>query len=272
MRRADLSLFVSQRKLPCVLDPALALGHAEGPLFASRLVQVMEPWLPRSFWQVIDSSELLARSALQPPEAEGGEASLAFDFGALATWIRWRDSTDAGSWLFRWIGDNFAESQVQDAAEAGVVERYERLLEALTARCMNAGESRRHWCGFDPLHAAFDTLALSATLKGALLLSLPAAQPPGEPWPVQALHRIGVRTTQLVPMPEQSLFAAERAFVRQALAAAGLAAPMQSLPPLAVVHVLAEIVRQVTAEGSDDALDLAADPWGSAEAWWYFVQ
>jgi hypothetical protein len=31
-------------------------------------------------------------------------------------------------------------------------------------------------------------------------------------------------------------------------------------------------VRQVTAEGSDDALDLAADPWGSAEAWWYFVQ
>lgn len=262
MRRADLSLSVSQRKLPCVLDPTLALGHGQGPELASRLVRVMEPWLTRSFWQLIDASDLISRD---PPGQETGVRAQP-DADALATWIGWRDRTDAGSWTFRWIGDNFAESQLQDAAEADVVDRYENLSEALSRRCASDWTDCSGWVGgFDPLVVALDALTLSATLNGALLLSLPAPRGATEPWPVQALRRLQIETTHLDPMPEQSLFAAERTWVRQALATAGVVTLLQSLPPLAVVHVA------IDSASGGDRKQSGIDPWAAARAWWYSV-
>lgn len=59
MRRADVSVHVDQRRLPCVLEPSLLLTHAQGPTLALRLVAVVEPWLTRSFWDALDNSELL---------------------------------------------------------------------------------------------------------------------------------------------------------------------------------------------------------------------
>lgn len=59
MRRADVSVHVDQRRLPCVLEPSLLLTHAQGPTLALRLVAVVEPWLTRSFWEALDNSELL---------------------------------------------------------------------------------------------------------------------------------------------------------------------------------------------------------------------
>lgn len=249
MGASDLRVTVDQSKLRCVVDPALALGHAAGPRLAQRLTRVFETWLTRSFWQLLDASELLRDTGPDP--------------SALSEWLLLRERTDAGSWLLRWVGDSLAESQLKATAGDDLVERYEWLAEALASRqdAMPASDWRR---GFDPVASAYDSLALSAALEGALILSL-CAQGDAAPWPVQALQRLKVPVEQTAE-GSTSLFATERQVVRQSLAAAGLAALLQPLPPLAVVHVLV-----APRASSTDSADDEPDPWAQARAWWYLV-
>lgn len=273
----DLLVSVRSRKLPCVLDPALVLGSAWGLELALRLTYVTEPWLTRAFWQLIDASELLL-----PRLAHDDAPDLLAPRGeVLQAWITLRDRTDAGSWPFRWVGDRFAESQLKDHADAGLVDRYERLAESLVERAGDdGGELARGWPPlWDPLQASLDTLALSAALDAAVVLT--ARVRDEEPWPVRALHRLDLDTALLDPVPPDSLFAAERALLRDALAAAGLASMAQRLPRLAVVHMMtadAGSLPQPDAAGGVDGegatgepARAAVDPWRDARAWWYFV-
>jgi hypothetical protein len=249
--RSDLKLQVSLRKLACVLDPALLLCHAQGPTLAMRLTQVMEPWVTRSFWQALDASELLS-----------GDAASPLSGAALSEWLALRETTDAGSWLLRWIGDRLAESQLQDEADAQVIERWELLAEGLAARQPSPGQSG--WCRtFDATVLSLDALALSATLDGALVLC--EAGSGQEPGPVQAARTAELRTQRLEPLPADSLFSAERTLVRQALAHAGLAALLEDELRLAAVHVLPR------ADGAAAADADAIDPWAGARVWWYAV-
>jgi hypothetical protein len=255
MRQGDLSLTVSQRRLACVLDPALALGQPAGPVLALKLAQVLEPWLTRSFWQAVDSSELI------PPRRHklGAGDTLLPNDAALSSWIALRNTTDAGSWPLRWVGDNLPESQVKDSADASVVERCELLMCTLLDRAQ--GHDVAAWATpLDPVLSAMDAVALSACLDGAMVLTLVPSDASGEPWPVQALARAGVQTQRLDPLPEHTLFATERQWVRDALVSAGLAAMAERLPRLAVVHAIAN-----TEAGPQD------DPWDGARAWWYLV-
>jgi hypothetical protein len=259
MRLADLSLTVSQHKLACVLDPSLLLDHAQGPTLALRLTHVLEPWLTRSFWHVIDASELLRGARAGAPDPP--------DPAALAAWITLRDETDAGSWPLRWVGDNRAESQVRDGADADVVERYEWLSAALARRCPVPRDERARWTGIDRTANALDTLALSACLEGATVLTQMPGD--GDPWPVRALMLARVPVQSLTPMPADTLFAAERQLLRGALAGAGLAALTARLPKLAVVHVSVEDDAIGAAGDGDDEALTAHDPWTQASAWWY---
>jgi hypothetical protein len=259
MQRADLQLLVNQRKPACVLDPALVLCRAQGPLLASRLTQVMEPWLTRSFWQALDASELLL-GRMDRPETDTG---IALSPAALSAWIALREGTEAGAIPFRWVGDRLPESQLQDGADIDALDRYELLAEGLLRRGSRHEDQKPGWCTrFDAVGASFDALVLSALLDGALLLS-PADN---EPAPVLAARGAELRTTQLDPMPEHSLFSAERSFVRQALAAAGLAALLESGPRLAALHVLLS-----SDDDTPDASDEPADPWARAQVWWYLL-
>lgn len=264
----DLRVTVEHSRLRCVFDPALVLCHALGPRLAMRLTRVFEPWLTRSFWQVIDSSELLLHHAWRSGEAPADHALLP-DPEALAEWIALRDRTDAGSWLLRWVGDCLAESQLATPADNDLIEHYERLAAAVACRLVDEGGPRPAWrAGFDPVVGALDAVALSASLEGALILS---AQPDvgAPPWAVQALGRLGVSTCRLEAFDGCSLFEAERQLVRQALAGAGLAPLLQGLPPLAVVHAMAEPVFEPLP--SDEPEGASCDPWRQARAWWYLV-
>jgi len=263
MQRADLQLLVNQRKPACVLDPALVLCRAQGPLLASRLTQVMEPWLTRSFWQALDASELLLSHMDRAETDIARDPGAALSPAALSAWIALREGTEAGAIPFRWVGDRLPESQLQDGADIDALDRYELLAEGLMRRAQSQDKQKPGWCKrFDAVGASLDALVLSALLDGALLLS-PADN---DPAPVLAARVADLRTTQLDPMPEHSLFGAERSFVRQALAAAGLAALLESGPRLAALHVLLP--------GEDDtpaADDEPVDPWASARVWWYLL-
>jgi hypothetical protein len=245
--RSDLQLQVSLRKLACVLDPALLLSHATGPLLAERLTQVLEPWLTRSFWQALDSSELLAS------HDSDGKVSGA----ALAQWLALRERTEPGAWLLRWIGDCMAESRLHDEGDMRLLERWEQLAEAL-------GEAAQHgaWCrGFDATTAARDTLALSAALDGALVLC--ESEPAGklDPHPVAAASAAGLVMQRLDPLPADSLYSAERQWLRQALALAGLAPLVDERLRLAALHVLPP--------RDEPSADTAL--WQGARVVWYHV-
>lgn len=267
MRPDDMLVHVHSRKLPCVLDPVLVLSAPYGFALALRLTQVVEPWLTRAFWQLIDASDWV-----MPQLARGREADTLQPQGeVLQAWIAMRDQTDAGSWPFRWIGDRFAESQLKDHADdAGLIARYEDLAESLVARATNMDcRGQRLWpVIWDPLQASLDTLALSAALDAAVVLT--ARSDDEAPWPVQALSQAGIVATWFDPVPPESLFAAERARLRDALAAAGLACLAQRLPPLAIVHVMANgrtaspTSATLHAEGRE-----VPDAWSGAQAWWY---
>lgn len=253
----ELKVRVGGCSLPCVLDPALALGAPQGAALALRLTRVLEPWLTRSFWQLVDASELLVL---------GGEGD-APDVQALAAWIALRDRTDAGSWPLRWVGDHLGESQVHDAAAAaGLLERYESLLEGLAQRAP-AADGRWH-CSLHSDAAGCDTLALSASLLAApVLTQLPVPAPrqgagtsPAAPWLVAVGQTRGLRIEQADT--QGNLLAAERELLCDALAQAGLAPLAQPLR-LAVVHMLTQ----------DAGLAAGALPgaaaWDGAQGWWY---
>jgi hypothetical protein len=261
VRTSDLSLRVSLRKLPCVLEPTLILAHPQGPEFAMRLTQVLEPWLTRSFWQIIDSSELLTQGVPALAVESADSPHVLADSAALTSWIALRDQTDAGSWPLRWVGDNLPESQLGDEASLDVVERYEALARALEDRTEARIPRRSPWRkGIDPVAAALDAVALSATMGGALILCALTSQE-GLPWPVQAVSLAGVESQKLEPANDGSLFHTEREWVRDILVTAGLAVVAQRLPTLAVMHVL-------TDSHCGDAPD---DPWANAHAWWYVL-
>lgn len=270
MRYADVAVSVSRRKLACVLDPALLLTLSYGPLLALRLAQVTEPWLPRAFWQALDASDWLLRPPPPGAPRDGDDAGRT-SATAVTAWVALREGSDAGTLPWRWIGDRLAESQLCESADAEIVERYERLAEALGQRWEELAPSvRRLGYAFDPLAAALDSVALSATLDGAPVL---CSLPEGAPWPVQALQRLEVRTKGLEPLPAQSLFAAERHQLRDALVSAGLAARLGSDPRLAVVHVC--IDEPADADDDDaaggDAPPALDGPWSRAEGCWYRV-
>lgn len=272
----DLLVSVRSRKLPCVLDPALVLGSPHGLEFALRLTQVTEPWLTRAFWQLIDASDLV-----MPKLAAPGRGDALHPRGdMLEAWIALRERTDAGSWPFRWVGDRLAESQLKERADEGLMLRHDAIAESLALRLGDDGRERAHgWPpGWDPLSASLDTIALSSVLDASAVIT--ALVEDDEPWPVRALHRLRVHTTRLDPLPPESLFATERALLRDALAAAGLAPLVQRLPALVVLHVMAGAGAETVPEladviaGEDDGVVEAsrwspADAWHDARAWWY---
>jgi hypothetical protein len=281
MRCGDLSLTLRQRRLSCVIDPALLLCHAEGPILATRLARVVEGWLPRSFWQVIDASDWVLGDGSDTGFRGAGCApadSQPLSKAAVRRWMAMRDSTDAGSWPLRWVGDNLAESQVQDSADADIVERTEALVDALAQRLVlpeaDPWRALCHGSGWSSLHGSVDLLSLAAALESTRVLTcIPSGGT--EPGPVAALRTAGLAVTALNPLAPDSLFATERSLLREAMAACGLPILVDRLPALAVLHV-------GLVDGGSDGGDSAAvtsmvpdagqslpDPWQGARAWWY---
>ncbi|MGF6980972.1 hypothetical protein F0160_25865 [Paraburkholderia sp. JPY303] len=284
MRPDDLFVHVHSRKFCCVLDPALVLGSRFGLVFAMRLSRVLEPWLTRSFWRMIDSSELILPTLRAAAPSEPACALQPLP-GTLQEWIVLRDNTDAGSWPFRWVGDNVAESQFQGVADAALVTRYEALAEALESGAPCDEDSAAHsWPpGWDDTRISLDTVALSAALGGALVLTVSAAGQ--EPWPVRTLAQIGCPARLLDPLPTEcsaSLFAAERELLRDALVTAELTSVAQELPRLAALHV--SVGPSIAAARPADGFapmsqeGLQRQPWIEVDGlcdelrgWWYYL-
>jgi hypothetical protein len=158
----DLSLTVSQKRWACVLDPTLTLSRF-GLLLVKRLGEVMDLWVVRELWHVLDNTQYY----LQQPDSLLADRTPSTKVQkilcALREWERVRMETDPAGQRYYWIGDGPVESFLPNDQAPEIVWRYERISCALDRRLGSSTET---------LAAAFrDAAALTATLDSAFILT-----------------------------------------------------------------------------------------------------
>jgi hypothetical protein len=276
----DITVTLQQRRWACVLDPTLILSPYG--LALSRLGEVLELWVGRELWHLLDNTHFYTQhpSLLVDATMRTTDDALTSQeaLQALLAWERWRLEYDqAGLQLF-WVGDDPSGSLLPAHVDARLVWRYERLACTLDRR---AGRTETPGQILAP--AFRDTVALTVALRTSFIL----ARPPGPlsegqgPPLCTALTGWGVPCSQL---PSNDPFVhVERNYLRHLLVNAGLAPLLWAGLKLAVVHVWAPGVsallagpRQESFDGLEDlseATDTAPPTddclWQAAQGFWY---
>lgn len=238
----DLAVTLSQRRWSCVVDPALLLLTPFGPTLVQRLGELMELWMVRTFWRVLDDSVFCLRNPerLAPGQAVRGRGGFDADTvrHAVVAWERIRARSDLCGLRVRYVGDTYSQSALPEKKEPDLVQRFEALSEALLERLSQRGHGAPE-DGYDAWAATLDVLALGAALSPAFVLTFqtPAAdQPPAlcaqaQSWGLRCL-RVNHQTER------DPLATLERDHIRSLLVHAGLAPLAWAGVRLAVAHVL----------------------------------
>lgn len=259
----ELNVKLSARRWPCVLDPALALSR-DGLLLARQVGDVVQLWLVRELWHILDSSEFYA----QHPEAliadQPGAHALRW---AIRDWERIRMEGDLGGLKLYWIGDGLSESVLPEGADAHLLQIYESFACAL---------NRRITSGAPMIWAMRDAAALAATLGSTFVLSSTddrLALPPI----CSALQSWDIACKQIDAADPIAMI--ERDHLRHLLVHSGLAHLMWAGLRLAVVRLLlpnappslsSPVADELTPpEPVTDEDECPADPWEAAQAFWY---
>ena len=238
----SVAVTLRPHRLVCVVDPALAFAP-EGPFIVRQLARVIEVWVFRELWHILDNTLYFARTPGVLASSEASTASAASVasvdsaegvLDALDDWERLRYDHDLAALKLFWVGDGLAESLLPDNEGAALVARFECLAEALDGRNPDHDKAR-------PLDVGFrDTAALAAALQGAFVLTmLPAGQAPAQSVPAlgQALAHWQIPCEEAEP--DHPILLMERDVLRQYLVQAGLARLCLAGGRLAVVEILA---------------------------------
>jgi hypothetical protein len=279
----DLTVTLQQRRLACVLDPALILSPYG--LALSRLGEVVELWVGRELWHMLDNTHFYTQrpslliDTTTPPTDKDLASQEALQ--ALLDWERWRLENDqAGLQLF-WVGDAPSGSLLPAHRDARLVWRYEMLAYAL-----DNGAHRTETLE-QVLEPAFrDTVALAAALRASLILARPPLVASSEsqlPPLCTALTHWGVSCSLL---PDLDPFVhVERDYLRHLLVHAGLAPLLWAGLRLAVVHLwvpgastLWPAPREAGFDGikelpeaTEAALPADDHLWQAAQGFWYLL-
>src|SRR5262245_22070831 len=231
----DLTITLQQHRWACVLDPALILSPYG--LALSRLGEVVELWVGRELWHMLDNTHFYTQhpAHLVDVTMRTMDNALASQeaLEALLQWERWRLENDQSGLKLFWVGDAPSGSLLPVGMDARVVWRYETLACALD-RHTSRIEIPKH-----VLAPAFrDTVALAAALRASLILAHPplAELTDGQSPPLcQALTQWGVPCSSL--SDQDPLVHVQRDYLRHLLVHAGLAPLLWAGLKLAVVHV-----------------------------------
>ena len=280
---ADLTVTLQQRRLACVLDPALILSSYG--LALSRLGEVAELWVGRELWHMLDNTHFYTQqpSLLVDTATRSTDDALASQeaLQALLGWEQWRLENDQAGLKLFWVGDAPSGSLLPAHMDAHIVWRYEMLAYALESRA--GGPAKLDQI----LEPAFrDTVALAAALQASLILARPPLAAPSEgqlPSVCTALTRWGVPCSLLSDL--DPFVYVERDYLRHLLVHAGLAPLLWAGLRLAVVHLwvpgastLWPAPREASFEGIEElpeatAAVLPADAqlWQAAQGFWYLL-
>ncbi|MGF1614508.1 MAG: hypothetical protein ACFCVA_11535 [Gammaproteobacteria bacterium] len=273
----EFAVNISQKRWACVLDPTLALSLYGLPL-VNRLGRVMEVWVARELWHILDNTNFY----LQRPDsllAVGGEDLSAISarshvvIHALREWERIRLENDPARQNCYWIGDGPMESFLPEGQDSEIVSRYEAIAASLDRRLSDTGA----------LPSAYrDTAALAVSLPAAFILTHISDQPSASQAPgmCEVLADWGVPCRSIaVADPWRET---ESDLLRQMLVQAGLGKWVWSGLRPAVLHLAAP--EALMARGfSNDALgfmeneladfesaeEAPVDCWRDARGFWY---
>ncbi len=265
----ELNLKLSARRWSCVLDPTLALsGH--GLQLARQASEVMQLWLVREFWHILDSSEFFSAH----PEALVGDRWPADKLDrSLKAWDRARLDGDMAELKLCWVGDGPSESALPEGTDARLLQGYETLAQSLGRRIRSV----------DPMSNAMrDAAALAAALGHTAVLTCRVPSHGTLPPICSALEGWDIPCREIEAGDPMATL--EREHVRRLLVHAGLSHLLWAGLQLAVVRLLlpnatlplAVAPTLIDDLASDDEPAAASEPpstdlWAAAQAFWHRV-
>ncbi len=284
----DLTVSVSQRRWSCVLDPALALATPFGAALVRRLATLMDVWMVRSFWQVLDSSEYFQSN----PRALGIDQDPDVVRAQLQAWERIRARTDLAGLRFFWIGDNHSESRLPEVAEADWVPRYERLCQSLERR--RPTRMRLVHPALDERSgAAIEIAAIAGLLHPVVVITPWPRAESGMPRLCRELSVLGLECRAVALDGDVPLATIERDYLNHLLVHAGATPWFCAGLRLAALHILAPDAASAVPGAMEDSGDTEAqlpaevsgalgetiieiapstgaeDLWSGAQVFWY---
>ena len=239
--QAESLLKSNQQRPRCVIDPALALSPS-GLLLYKNLGEVMELWVVRELWYILDNINLyLERPELVIPKINASSITL-FErrnfleqmLWSLKEWERVRGETDLNRLNLFWLGDNLRESLLPKNREPEIFSHWESLARSLDSQINHLPPTN------DVLTLAYrDAVALAASLGSAFILTyqLPCDYDKNLPPDIcKALESWNINCQPLTGT--DPTVAVEREYLRQLITSVGLAKLFWADIHIVVLHLV----------------------------------
>ncbi len=271
----------------CIIDPALALS-AHGVPLIQQLGEVMELWVVRELWHILDNSnfylhhpELITPRGIGPSRTPKQERiALEETLWSLKRWEQFRMETDLAGLNLFWLGDSLRESLLPKNRNLEIFWQWEALTKSLDSQ-LDKSETIDY-----VLPLAFrDTIALAASLGSAFILTYQQKADFEKNLPPEickALQFWGISCQALTS--RDSLVSRERDYLRQLLISTGTTKFLWAGLHLTVLHLFVPkslktdmLTRNLPLSPSSLDEDRVGNPklqnksWIGARGFWYLV-
>lgn len=262
-----LSVKFSQQHRTCILDPTLALSRYGLPL-VKQLGTVMELWLGREFWRILDNTQfylqhpelLLLNNAVPANTLDRSSPILQDIIRSLQEWEQIRRETDLVNLQLFWVGDRSSESWLPRGIEPEIIWRYEALARSLDSQIV------RELDASETLASVFcDTAALAATLGSSFILTHQSLQESTDsrlPGICSKLESWGI-PCQVVTLQDE-MVTIERDYLRQLFVQLGLSKFCWAGLRLNVFHLLVPLAPQSSSFHNSET-----NFWEGSHGFWY---
>ena len=288
MLSPNLSVKLCQPRCTCILDPTLALS-LYGLLLAKQLGTVVDLWLGRECWHIINDPtlylqkpELLALDRLIIGESnDWAHSSLQEIVRSLRQWERFCAATDLTRLNLFWLGDRPSESLLPPTRTIDLFWHWEAIASSLD-RKLARSQAKQNIL----LFAFRDTISLAVSLGFAFILTYQTQDNFDKgyaPDICQVLSHIGI-PCQFLP-PKDPKVTIERHYFHQLLICTNTAKVVWAGVHLAVLHLLAPTAPGIVeafpnsslsnsssevGESIDDRRSLNSF-WSGVRGFWYLI-
>ena len=278
---------IPQPQMICIIDPALALSVYGVPLI-QQLGEVMELWVVRELWHILDSSsfylqhpELITPRGINSSRTPKQErVALEETLWSLKKWEQFRMENDLARLNLFWLGDSLRESLLPKNKNLEIFWQWEALTKSLDSQ-LDQSQTLDYI-----LPLAFrDTIALAVSLGSAFILTYQQKADFEKSLPPEickALEFWGISCEAL--MSKDSLVSTERDYLRQLLIStsttkflwAGLHLTVLHLfvPEFSKIDTLTRSLLLNPSSLAQDRVDRSKSqnkPWIGARGFWYLV-
>jgi hypothetical protein len=276
----DFSISLQQRRWACVVDPMLALSEYGLPL-VKQLGEMMELWVVREFWNMIDSNQFYQHQPETLLREQDREQSPLYSkqvLRSLQEWDRLRTQSDRSSWNIHFLADVMGESCLPTGIDSDLIWRWESLAQSLDTH-LNPKEN-------NPLTLAVRDLAALAAARPACILTyrLPEETVSNLPPPIcSRLEQWGMRCHEVAS--EDAIVMIERDYVRQLIVHTGLSKLLWSGIHLIILHLIVPAAATLGGTGNwseelslsefeelPGSMPMETDLWQGTQGFWYSVR